>query len=168
MTRVSFRLPHLALFALLVALAGCTQTPQVEVISNPATAPVPVNPAEAARIVNAFRADNGVPPVRVNATLNAIAQAYADRLAAYGQLSHELGGNVASRLRGGGYAYMAAGENLGAGYRSVEEAFARWEASPGHRANLLEAPLTEMGIATAFNINSPYRTFWVLILAAPR
>ncbi len=165
---MSFGLPRLALLVMLVALAGCTETPQVEVISNPATAPVPVDPAEAARIINAFRADNGVPPVRVNAALNAIAQDYADRLAAYGQLTHELGGNLASRLRRGGYAYLAAGENLGAGYRSIDEAVARWEASPGHRANLLEAPLTQMGIATAFNIDSPYRTFWVLVLAAPR
>jgi uncharacterized protein YkwD len=161
-----------ALFILLAAfgtLSGCgrVSAPEAEVISNPATAPVPVDPAEAARRISALRAEDGLGPIVVSAELTAVAQAYADRLAAAGEVRHDLDGSLRSRLADGGYVWMAAGENIGGGYHSLDEALDRWTASPEHLENLLQPLFTEIGIATGFNIDSPYRTFWVLILAVP-
>ncbi len=147
-----------------IGLAGCQPG---EVISDPATAPVIVDPVEAAQMLSSIRAAQGLGPVRVSSQLNAIAQRYANLLAAEGVVSHTLRGTFADRLRDANYRWLVVGENLGGGYRSLEEAFARWNASPSHRDNLLAVPVTDMGIATAFNASSPYRTFWVLIVALP-
>lgn len=174
--RVQTRFANIVLLAVAGAaaltLAGCvgaTDGPPAgaEVIENPAVAPVNVNPQQAAALLSAMRADQGLPPVGVSATLNAIAQDYANTLAAAGEVSHRLDGTLGSRLADGGYLWVVAGENLGGGYRSLEEAFERWNASPSHRANLLSPAVTEIGIATAFNAASPFRTFWVLLLARP-
>lgn len=150
---------------LVIGLAACGQ--RGEVISDPATAPVIVNPADAAEMLSAIRAVQGLGPVRVSSELNAIAQHYANVLAARGVVSHTVDGTFGDRLRIAGYRWIVAGENLGGGYRSLEEAFDRWNASPSHQANLLAVEATDIGIATAFNAASPYRNFWVLIVALP-
>lgn len=162
-------LSRLALMLLLVGFAGCAGSEIAgETISNPATAPVSVDPREAARILTAIRAEHDLSAVTASPALTAIAQDYADLMAAEGVVGHNLDGSLASRLSAGGYAYLAAGENLGGGYRSLEEAFDKWSSSPTHLANLLAEPITEIGIATAFNATSPYRTFWVLLVGLPR
>ncbi|MHA1559557.1 MAG: CAP domain-containing protein [Alphaproteobacteria bacterium] len=160
------QLRRVAALAIGLALAGCTTELALEgeVISNPAVAPVNVDPADAARLLNQVRSSEGLSPVVVSPTLNAIAQGYADVLARAGVVSHTIDGVFADRLRAGGYVWVVAGENLGGGYRTLEEAFQRWRASPSHNANLLTPEIDEIGIATAFNVESPYRTFWVLIV----
>jgi uncharacterized protein YkwD len=158
----------LLLLCLAVGVAACASSfPDDFGAGPPASAPVRVDPGEAAAIVTALRAEHDLPPVRVSAALNRIAEDYADLLALRGTVGHEVGGSLRMRLRQGGYLYVVAGENLGGGYRSIEEAFDRWIASPEHLRNLLAEPITEIGIATAFNINSLYRTYWVLLLARP-
>jgi uncharacterized protein YkwD len=160
---------RLLLFLLAVEVAGCTVDPGPNDfgVGPPAAAPVRVDPDEAAAIVTALRAEYDLPPVSVSAALNDIAQDYADLLALRGTVGHNVAGSLRTRLRQGDYLYVAAGENLGGGYRSIEEAFDHWIASPDHLKNLLAEPATEIGIATAFNINSLHRTYWVLLLARP-
>lgn len=162
-----FPVAALGLVALLAACTG-NDAPVPETIVNPATRPVAVNPGEAAAMLSQLRTERGLSSVRADTTLNAIARDYAELMAARGQVAHDLGEALAVRLDAGGYAYLAAFENLGGGYRSLAEAFERWEASPSHRENLFAEPVSEIGIATAFSIASPYRTFWVLLLAEPR
>jgi uncharacterized protein YkwD len=162
-----FRRP--ATLLLLAALGGCAGGEIAgDLTGVPAMRQVPVDPREAAAILTALRAEHDLPAVAVSPALNAIAQDYADVLAAAGEVGHRVGGTLASRLQAGGYVFSVAGENLGGGYRSVEEAFDLWAASPSHRANLLAEPITEIGIATAFNAASPYRTFWVLLVGRPQ
>lgn len=167
--RRTLRFLPATLFVVAAALSACNAglPPNTEVIDNPATAPVRVDPAEAARMLSEIRAEQGLPPVTASATLTAIAQDYADVLAAAGVVDHHFGSTLAGRLDEGGYVWAIAAENLGGGYRSLAEAFARWEASRSHRENLFAPDVTEIGIATAFNIDSPYRTFWVLLLGRP-
>jgi uncharacterized protein YkwD len=161
-------LRRLLLLVLVACLSGCNSDVIIpEVISNPASAPVAVSPAQAALIISQLRSEHDLPPVVVSSQLNAVAQAYADLMAAEGKVDHDLDGVLTSRLSRAGYVFVAAGENIGGGYHSVGEAFDRWEASPVHLANILAPPITEIGIATAFNAASPYRTFWVLVLAKP-
>jgi len=159
-----------ALFAIFVLLTGalsaCMQSGP-DVIDTPAAAPVIVRPAEAADLLSGIRAEEGLPRVVVSPTLNAIAEAYADRLAAADEVRHDLGSTLAERLAAGGYLWIEAGENLGGGYRSLEEAFERWYDSAAHRRTMVAPGVTEIGIATAFNAASPYRNFWVLLVARP-
>ncbi|MGD9737839.1 MAG: CAP domain-containing protein [Bauldia sp.] len=153
------------LFAAAAALAGCAGGLPGDVMVSPAETPVEVSPSAAARMVTAIRAENGFGPVTADPGLNAIAEDYANALAAAGVVNHTVGGSFPERIRGRGYTDAA--ENLGGGYRSLDEAMAFWVASPGHFANLLTPGATRIGIATAFDGASPYRNFWVLILAAP-
>ena len=157
----------IASLVFLLVLAGCVPAPEIEVISNPATAPVQVNPAEAARILSAIRAEHGLPPVIVNPTLTVIAKDYAEILAVAGAVHHNLDSTLQMRLAAGGYQFVVAGENLGGGFRLIDEAYERWVASPSHFAILVDPLITEIGIATAFNIDSPFRTFWVLLVGLP-
>lgn len=162
---IRFPLACLAVLVVAFALAGCAASDRLpgDVMLNPATASVRVDPAAAARLVSAIRAENGFGEVGVDPQLNAIAQDYADAMAEAGVVTHTVGSRFSERI--GGRGYGAAAENIGGGYRSLAEAMDFWVASRGHFANLLTPGVTDIGIATAFDADSPYRTFWVLILA---
>jgi uncharacterized protein YkwD len=84
------------------------------------------------------------------------------------KISHSLGGSLPKRVTAVGYDWGAAAENLGAGYPTLDAAVAGWKRSAGHRRNLLNPKVTEIGIAAvATPPGSRYRTYWALILAAP-
>jgi len=65
-----------------------------------------------------------------------MAERQAQAMAASGTMSHEVAGAFSSRLAASGIK-SAAGENLGEGYMSFDEAFSGWRSSAGHDANLL-------------------------------
>jgi uncharacterized protein YkwD len=128
---------------------------------------VAVDAAMAASMVSGFRANNGLGAVAVDANLNAIAQAQADAMARADRVSHSLDGRFSSRLLRAGYEADIAVENIGAGYRTLAEAFSGWRDSPEHRANMLRDGVTRMGIATAYTPGSKYKVFWSMVLAKP-
>jgi uncharacterized protein YkwD len=154
----------------LAALSACTPTPEVRTgfgYGERASAPIPLDLTAALAMMNEIRVREGEAPVRMSPALTAMAQEHADMMAATNTLSHEIGGLLTDRLLNHGYGYWSTAENIGGGYRSLEEAFYFWQESPGHRENLLMAETTEIGIANAFNMDSQYRTYWVLIMARP-
>ena len=88
-------------------------------------------------------------------------------MAARDKLDHDVIRAFPDRLRASGYDAKLAVENIGAGYHTLAEAFSGWRDSPSHRANMLKAGATQMGIASAYSPGSKYKVFWALILAAP-
>lgn len=64
-----------------------------------------------------------------------------------------------------GYSYMAAGENIAAGYTSPESVMEGWINSPGHRANILNASFNKIGVACYEVPNSIYRYHWVQLFS---
>ena len=79
------------------------------------------------------------------------------------------GGSLPKRVTAAGYHWGAAAENLGAGYSSLNDVISGWKASAGHRRNLLNPNVTEIGIAAvATPPGSKHRNYWALILAAPQ
>jgi uncharacterized protein YkwD len=40
----------------------------------------------------------------------------------------------------------------------------QWQASTGHRENLLMTGARRVGVAFANNANSPYRRFWAMVI----
>jgi len=96
----------------------------------------PVCAADVLTCVNQIRAYYGLRPLSSNGSLNATAQACADRMAASGQMTH-------SAYPGG---WSTWGENIAEGYGSSVAVFNAWMASPGHRANILRPTFTQMGI----------------------
>jgi hypothetical protein len=161
--RRSVRGSAFAALAAGIGLASCTSG-----ALQPAT-PIAVDAGRAASLVSSYRAQNGLGPVTVDTRLM---RAAADMAMAMGQrdrMGHRVGGSLARRLSAAGYDWGATAENLGAGYQSLDAAMAGWKASSGHRKNLLNSYATEIGIAAvATPAGSKKRTYWAMILAAPR
>jgi uncharacterized protein YkwD len=128
---------------------------------------VRLDPAEAAATLNAYRAQAGLGPVRLDPDLTALAQNQADAMAAADRMAHDVKGGFASRLATAGLRAGEAGENLCAGYFSTAEAMRAWERSPEHDANLRLPAATRFGIALAKNPASGLGAFWAMAIASP-
>lgn len=72
------------------------------------------------------------------------------------------------RMTNVGYVYWAAGENIAAGYDSVESVVNGWLNSPGHCSNIMSSSFTEMGGAMIENSASTYRLYWTTNFGRPR
>ncbi|MGD0561708.1 MAG: CAP domain-containing protein [Roseiarcus sp.] len=155
---------------LALALAGCGEealrTGPIDSRILHSLASVHVDPPAAAAMLNAYRASRRLGPVRLDPALNAMAQRQADAMVAANALSHDVAGSFSSRLAGAGVDATEAGENVGGGYYSTEEALTGWRGSPEHDANLLIARATRFGIAVAKDARTQYRVYWAMEVAA--
>ncbi len=162
-------IPRLALLAIALLAAGCAGEPRRTTPLDPRAAErlaaVRLDSAEANRIFNAYRASQGLGPVRLDPALTGMAQRQADAMAAANALSHDAGGSFAARVHAAGLDAARAAENLGGGYYSTQEAFAGWRASSGHDANLRMKEATRFGIALAKEPQTQYRAWWALVIA---
>ena len=109
-------------------------------------------------MTNAFRKENKLGEVKPNAALTAAARAFAQYLARTGKFAHEADGREpAERATEQGYRYCLVAENLALnldsrGFETRQLAghvLTGWKESPGHRANLLQVAVTEIGVAVA-------------------
>ncbi len=98
-----------------------------------------------ATATNSARVSAGLAPLSVNAQLSAVAQAWANKLAAASVLSH----NPALQAQVSNWTVL--GENVGmAG--DVPTVQAAFMASPHHKANILDPRYTQMGVGSATSI----------------
>ncbi len=109
-----------------------------------------LSPAEAVLLdkVNAVRVDNGLRPLRVDATLERAARWYTSQMLSGNFFSH---GDFGGRMEEFGVHGSIMGENLawGAGrYGRAESVVERWLNSADHRANLLRPDYTRIGIGS--------------------
>lgn len=108
-------------------------------------------------LLNRQRAQHGLPPLRENGILDATSQQHSDEMVRLDYFEHDApdGRSVEDRLRAAGYsrgANASAGENIayGAGKLATPaEIVAAWMRSPPHRADILRAAFTEIGIGVA-------------------
>jgi uncharacterized protein YkwD len=167
---------RLVLLAAALVLAGCqTDTPPgPEVLptfyADLASPGAAVDERKAVEMISGYRARFGIAPLRLDPELSRIATQYARQMADADRMSHALTKELrlGDRLKRNGYQFIAAGENIAAGYRTLAEAFSGWRDSPSHDRGMKDAEMTVMGIGTAYNPNSKYKVFWCLILALPR
>ncbi|HJQ73955.1 MAG TPA: CAP domain-containing protein [Gaiellaceae bacterium] len=97
-------------------------------------------------LVNGARAHYGVPPLRVDWTLEAAARAHSAEMMRSNSFGH---GNFYGRVRSFGVAGGIFGENIAWGSGTDARAAAivqEWLASPEHRANLLRPEFRRIGI----------------------
>lgn len=134
-------------------------------------------------LVNQFRQQNNLPPLKIDPSLTSAAQSYASRLGAgnfFGHLDPDFNCNKPSdRAVAAGYANWATmGENIAAGYPSPQAAFDGLANSAGHRANMLNAAYRDIGAGFFLDENDaanvrqngncpytannggPYRFYW--------
>lgn len=107
-------------------------------------------PAEVQRVVdltNQERAAAGCSALRVSNLLNEAAQGHSQNMALHDFFSHTGwdGSSPWDRMEAVGYTAGAA-ENIAAGYSTPDAVMAAWMGSSGHRANILNCSLTEIGI----------------------
>jgi uncharacterized protein YkwD len=98
-------------------------------------------------LVNQERVKVGCPPLGISSQLTASAQGHSQDMALNDFFSHT-GSNGSSpwdRMAATGYSGGAA-ENVAAGYATAAAVMAAWMQSPGHRANILNCGLRDIGI----------------------
>ncbi len=97
--------------------------------------------------VNQARADNGLPPLKLNLTLTALARQKAQDMVTNNYFAHTSPtlGTAFDMMKKAGVHFTTAGENLGEA-NSVYSVHLRLLASPTHRMNLLNSTYTEVGI----------------------
>ena len=133
-----------------------------------APAPAPSTQQQVVDLTNARRAENNLAPLRMNATLTAVAHAHAADQATVDTMSHTgtNGSDAGARIVASGYPTQAWGENVAAGYATPDAVMAAWMNSPGHRANILNGTFTQIGIGLAYAADgTPY---WAMELGRPR
>ena len=154
-----------------IALAGCADTAappgQPSFYQDLATSGVAVDAAAAASMISGYRSNNGLSAVTVDPELMRLAGEQSRTMAAHDKMDHDIGRPFQDRIRNSPIAGSVAVENISAGYHTLAEAFSGWRNSPPHRANMLNAGVTRMGIAATYAPGSKYKVFWALILAGP-
>ncbi len=129
----------------------------------------PVDQSAMLSMLNSYRQQNGLPPLRHDPELDAVSQKMARHIAERDSMqtwAHSAFG-LSQRLDKAGYANYAAAENLGAGYADLSAAFRGWQGSEGHNKNLLNPYVTSVGIARTNRNTGKWRNFWVMTLARP-
>ena len=111
-------------------------------------------------LTNAERAAAGCPALTVDGKLTAVAQAHSVDMAARGYFDHadREGHTPFDRMAAAGYVYRAAAENIAAGQRTPENVLEAWMNSPGHRANILNCALRQIGVGYA--TGGTYGSYW--------
>ncbi|MBN8950108.1 MULTISPECIES: CAP domain-containing protein [unclassified Rhizobium] len=156
--RDALRLTALALTA---TVASCA-TPPTHVSSTPASDQT----ASALPLVNALRAKNGLPPLKIDAAASAAAIYQARRMADAGKMEHliGLGDDFGKRVKASGVKLPAA-ENIAEGQRDVNAAVTAWINSPKHLHNML-GKYDGLGVALASTPSSDGRPYWSMVLSS--
>ncbi len=105
-------------------------------------------------MTNRERKKNGVPPLKLNLVLCQVARAHSENMARQGKLAHKLDGkDQFVRIKGAGYRFRFAGENVGRGNKdsNQEDVLEALVKSPEHRANILKKEYTEIGVGIAYD-----------------
>lgn len=93
----------------------------------------------------------GLPTILLSKELCTAAQGHTEWMARTNNMGHvgEGGSTFITRISRAGYTGFATGENIAAGYRTVNLVVQDWMASPGHRRNILNAQSNEVGFGLA-------------------
>ncbi|WP_436701080.1 CAP domain-containing protein [Nocardioides sp. BYT-33-1] len=101
------------------------------------------------RIVNRHRAEAGCPAVRPHRRLRQAARAHTVAMAAARTMAHYLPGEptLGQRATAAGYRdWRRLAENIATGYATPGAVMRAWMESPGHRANIMDCGLRELGV----------------------
>lgn len=137
----------IAFIALLIFFFGITQTLVLQKTDFLSA----VIPQTLIALANNDRTQEKLGGLLYNVVLEQAAQSKANDMAAKGYFAHNSpdGKTPWHWFTNAGYKYVTAGENLAINFTDSVDVNQAWMNSPGHRANILNARFTEIGIATA-------------------
>ena len=104
--------------------------------------------AEVIRLVNEIRRQNGLGELTASAELSHVARLKSQDMHDKGYFDHTSPtyGSAFDMLRSFGISYRTAGENIAYGYSAPQAVVDAWMNSSGHRANILNASYTQIGV----------------------
>jgi uncharacterized protein YkwD len=125
-----------------------------------------LDPSFARDIINQYRTENGLKPLKLNAELTAAAKMHSRDLSKWDRISHygSDGSNPWDRVKRSGYKARLAAENVGTGQIDFKEVMKGWKESPGHNKNLLLSDAEHMGIALVQDPKTEFKSFWTLVI----
>lgn len=126
--------------------------------------------AEMARdIINSYRKQNGLKPLKLNAELTEAAKNHSRDLSKWDRISHygSDGSNPWDRVKRTGYKARLTAENVGTGQIDFNEVMRGWKDSPGHNKNLLMTDAEHMGVALVQDPKTEFKSFWTLVIGSP-
>jgi uncharacterized protein YkwD len=133
-------------------------------------------------LVNQQRQQHGCSALVPSVPLSAAAYTHSEDMALRDLFSHtgSDGSTMVSRAKAAGYSYSRLAENLAAGASTAEEVMNGWMASPGHRANILNCDLHELGVGyyaqtddqanvqlANGQLGGPFRYYWTQDFGSP-
>lgn len=104
--------------------------------------------AEVVRLVNEIRAQYGLKPLTQNWELSRVARYKSQDMHDLRYFSHTSPtyGSPFEMMQAFGLRYRSAGENIAMGYPTPQAVVNAWMNSSGHRANILNATYTQIGV----------------------
>ena len=117
---------------------------------------------EVVTLVNAERAKYGLSALTLDAALCGYARVKSQDMHDQGYFSHKSPsyGSPFDMMRSFGVSYQYAGENIAMGYSSPAAVVNAWMNSEGHRANILSANYTSIGVG--YVADGGYWTQWFI------
>jgi uncharacterized protein YkwD len=125
-------------------------------------------------LTNNFRRQNGLTALTLNSKLTAAAQKHTQNMALQDFFDHtgRDGSSLGQRISAEGYKWSMVAENIGAGYGTAADVVNGWINSPGHRANLLNPGLKQIGVGYYFLANDTgsqnWHYYWTQDFGTPR
>lgn len=122
------------------------------------------------RLINEYRAANGLGCLSISPTMDVAADWMSREMGEQGFFSHNeppcdesgcTGRDPFDRITDFGHTgWHTAGENIAAGFTTAQDVFEAWRNSPGHNANMLGENFTAMGIARVEVPGSSFGIYW--------
>ncbi len=109
--------------------------------------------SEVIRLVNEIRAENGFKTLTANWELSRVARYKSQDMVDNRYFSHTspVYGSPFQMIRAFGLSFRTAGENIAYGQRTPQAVVNAWMNSSGHRANILNASYTQIGVGYVAN-----------------
>lgn len=111
--------------------------------------------AEVIRLTNQRRTENGLSALKTNWELSRVARYKSQDMHDKKYFSHTSPtyGSPFDMIRNFNIKFNSAGENIAMGQKTPQEVVNAWMNSPGHRANILKASFTQIGVGYVANGN---------------
>lgn len=117
-------------------------------------------------MTNEYRRQNGCPALTLSLELTLAARGHSQDMADNDYFGHndQSAHSPSWRAAQAGYDGLAGWENIAAGFATAEAVVSAWynETPPndGHRRNMLNCSLTDIGVGYGDNPNSTYGSYW--------
>jgi uncharacterized protein YkwD len=129
--------------------------------------------SEVITLTNQERSQEGCPALTFSTQLRTAAIRHSTDMAHNDFFSHtgSDGSSPWDRIQDTGYQYSTAAENAAAGYSSPQSVVDGWMNSQGHRDNILNCNLLEIGVGYYYLQNDTgeenYNHYWTQVFASP-